>query len=198
MKNRIDFVSNSSSSSFIVITDSGRFATPLKAPDRVNRVIPDSEFGETCFGWQTEKYYDFWSKLNWCAIVVLTKRSLEEDETSADEFKDEVVKPWFRAKEMERMLKDVCAEFGYDIVLSKSCIDDLDAYIDHQSNIYEEPENARMFASEKTLRDFLFNDGSYIDNSNDNGGRDDEEYDCDTGKYSSQLPDYYKVKPGRI
>ena len=197
MKIRIDFVSNSSSSSFIVITDSGKMTEKKEISAGIDQIIvPSPEMGEACFGWQTEKYYDFWSKLNWCAIVVLAKKGLEQDETSAEKLKDEISKPWFRAEEMENALKSVCAEFGYDIVLTEQNKDDCDFYIDHQSNIYEEPDNARMFASEKTLRDFLFNDGSYIDNSNDNGGRDDEEYDCDTGKYSSQPPDYYKVKPG--
>jgi hypothetical protein len=155
-------------------------------------IVPSLEMGEACFGWQTEKYYDFWSKLNWCAIVVLTKKGLEKDETSDEKLKDEVSKPWFRANEMEHMLKSVCVKFGYDVVLTERSEDDWDFYIDHQSNIVEEPDNARMFMTEKTLADFLFNDGSYIDNSNDNGGRDDEEYDCDTGKYSSQPPDYYR------
>ena len=193
MKIRIDFVSNSSSSSFIVITDSGKMAEKKEISAEADQiVVPSLEMGEACFGWQTEKYYDFWSKLNWCAIVVLTKKGLEEDETSDEKLKDEVSKPWFRANEMENMLKSVCVKFGYDVVLAEQSKDYCDFYIDHQSNIVEEPDNARMFASEKTLHDFLLNDGSYIDNSNDNGGRDDEEYDCDTGKYSSQPPDYYR------
>lgn len=50
-----------------------------------------------------------------------------------------------------------------------------------------------MFRTEKTLRDFLLNDGSYIDCSNDNGGRDDDEYDWNKHRYSSQPDDYYKV-----
>ena len=70
MKTRIDFVSNSSSASFIVITDSGKEVRPMYDGDLV---LPDSEFGEMEFGWQTDKYNDFWSKLNWCAIVVRTK-----------------------------------------------------------------------------------------------------------------------------
>ena len=157
--------------------------------------IPNPEFGEACFGWQTEKYYDFWSKLNWCAIIAITKRGLESDETSADEFKDEIAKPWFRAEAMTRLLKKVCAEFGYEIVLAERN-DDLEFYIDHQSNIWDEPANARMFESEKALYDFLVNDGSYIDNSNDNGGRDDEDYDFDRNRYSSQPDDYYDVQAG--
>ena len=48
MKIRIDFVSNSSSASFIVITDSGKEVRPRYDG---NLVLPDSELGQTGFGW---------------------------------------------------------------------------------------------------------------------------------------------------
>lgn len=57
-------------------------------------------------------------------------------------------------------------------------------YIDHQSDIAESPENARMFMSEKMLADFLFNDASYIRNSNDSCDNDEDlVYDEKTGDY---------------
>lgn len=95
----------------------------------------------------------------------------------------------------------VCAEHGLDVRVHRVGEENEDevyeCYIDHQSNISERPANARMFKSKKALEDFLFNDGSLIDNSNDNGGRDDE-YDCfwdqETGMYSTIPPDYYDVK----
>ena len=95
-------------------------------------------------------------------------------------------------------LKKVLADVGLTNVFIEFDPDkynSLDSgYIDHQSNIGEEPDNARMFETEKTLRDFLLNEGSYIDNSNDNGGRDDDEYDWNANRYSSQPSDYYGVK----
>lgn len=195
MKTRNDFVSNSSSASFIVITDSGKEAGPQRDGDIV---LPDSKFGETEFGWQTEKYDDFWSKLNWCAIVVKSKRDQERYDTPDETLKEQVKTPWFRFDDMYALLRKVCADAGLGEVsvdFGADCYDDPHGgYIDHQSNIGEEPDNGRMFQSEKTLRDFLFNDGSYIDCSNDNGGRDDDEYDWETRRYSSQPPDYYDAR----
>ena len=195
MKKRADFVSNSSSSSFIVITDSGPWSRASTAEGEIE-AVPRSEYGECDFGWQTEKYRDFWSKLNWCAIIAREKRAMEKNEQADETFKANVEKPWFRYSEMEALLKKVCADAGVSIEIDFS-EDEYGGfkygYIDHQSNIREEPDNARMFRDEKTLRDFLFNDGSYIDNSNDNGGRDDDEYDFDKRRYSSQPDDYYKA-----
>lgn len=192
MKTRSDFVSNSSSASFIVVTDSGKESRPGRQDELV---LPNAEFGETEFGWQTEKYHDFWSKLNWCAIVVKSKREQEKYDTPDETLKEQVETPWFRFDDMYALLRKVCADAGLGEVLvdfGADCYDDLHGgYIDHQSNIGEEPANGRMFQSEKTLRDFLFNDGSYIDCSNDNGGRDDEDYDYVQHRYSSQPSDYY-------
>lgn len=198
MKTRIDFVSNSSSASFIVITDSGKESRPGRQDELV---LPNAEFGETEFGWQTDKYNDFWSKLNWCAIILRSKREQEKYDTSDETLKECVKNPWFRSSEMEKTFMKVCSDAGMNVSVAWCRRDDdpddysYDGYIDHQSNVGEMPENARMFRSEKTLRDFLFNDGSYIDCSNDNGGRDDDDYDFNTGRYSSQPEDYYKVKP---
>ena len=197
MKDRNDFVSNSSSSSFIVITDSGAFDAPRSfCGEEVT--LPNAELGQAEFGWQTERYGDFWSKLNWCAIVISDKRDMEKGDGPDEELKGRVMEPWYRADEMERNLKEVCAELGYDVSVRQKGEDECEwdyGYIDHQSAIFEDPSNARMFKTKKALRDFLTNSGSYVDNSNDNGGRDDDEWDDATGRYSSQPEDYYKVGP---
>ena len=131
--------------------------------------------------------------------IELVRDNCPEGYDTPDEMLKEQVKcPWRRSDVMYANLKKVLADVGLTNVFIEFDPDkynSLDSgYIDHQSNIGEEPDNARMFETEKTLRDFLLNEGSYIDNSNDNGGRDDDEYDWNANRYSSQPSDYYGVK----
>lgn len=72
MKTRLDFVSNSSSSSFIVINDTGKYASNADMAGMSELSLPsDAGGGCTEFGWQLQKYYDVFSKLNWAALVIL-------------------------------------------------------------------------------------------------------------------------------
>lgn len=159
--------------------------------------LPAGEFGEHEFGWQTERYRDFWSKLNWCAIMLRDKKKQEKYDTPDEQLAECIKKPWFRSDRMADLFGKVCADIGLNFKIREIKPDfysDDCGYIDHQSGVGEEPDNARMFMSEKTLRDFLLNEDSYIDNSNDNGGRDDDEYDWNLHRYSSQPPDYWTSK----
>jgi len=182
MKARCDFVSNSSSSSFIVISDKGEKKVPNFEGESL--FVP-CDYGCKSFQWQTERYYDFYSKLNWCAIIIMSLKDQERYDKSSEKLEVDVTKPWFKSSEMANMLTKVCKErFGLSVEIahySETDDDDkqLDEYydiggIDHQSNVGESPENARMFMTEKSLYDFLSNSHSFIDNSNDNGGRDSE------------------------
>lgn len=197
MKLRNDFVSNSSSSSFIVISNKGSYMDNTNFKNMYDVVILPSIDGCKEFGWQTEKYYDVWSKLNWAALVILSKIQLEKRYSSDEILSEEVSKPWFRAEEMEKLLKKICEDkFRIKIELNKKefLSDDWEissnaGYIDHQSDIRESPENGRMFETYDMLYDFLANSKSYIDNSNDNGGR-DAYSDPETGEIPPRPNDY--------
>ena len=148
MKVRTGFVSNSSSSSFIVISKDNK---KTENPRYIN-YLEDLEEGKTDFGWEIEDSHDFISKLNFSvAIATLSDSILYED----------------RMKMIERVLID----YNYDIDFGD--LDDLYlkvrenqlVYIDHQS---VDNENEEMFESDRKLKDFLLNKTSYIHTDNDN------------------------------
>jgi hypothetical protein len=141
MKKREGFVSNSSSSSFVVM---GNGSNMLEEDffkkfefDEIN--VPDTFGGETEFGWQMEEYHDFGDKLN---IAVLGARySSNEDE---------------RLKEIEDLLKK---KFNVSKVVFDLNLDN--GNIDHQS--FEESRD--VF---NDLESWLFDKDSYWQNGNDN------------------------------
>jgi hypothetical protein len=150
MKIRNGFVSNSSSSSFIVINSNF-----IKIPSIYEGTpIIIGESGETEFGWQTEKYFDFESKLNFCYL-----QAMYAYERSDNDYFDMI----------DRILKDVLkCTYVENHITYKYNLDDPDmiwGYIDHGSAY---PKNIEMFDSDESLYNFLFSIESYIQNGNDN------------------------------
>lgn len=197
MKTRLDFVSNSSSSSFIVIVDHGKRCSTenlkLFSEKFMNYPIPNKDYGCKEFGWQNEMYNSLEDKLNWCGIILLELysacRSIEMKAGVLGKRAAEVNINYtsYREKysQWKNMLEKVCKErFGIEIYVNLDWInlfggEDLDSYyayaglfgcyIDHQSSIFEEPTNGKMFESEDALYNFLAYEGSYIQCGNDNG-----------------------------
>jgi len=142
MKIRTGFVSNSSSSSFIVINNSGTRVHPPFS----DRLYIDMTSGEYEFAWQIEDYNDFNSKFNWCYIIATYKI----DET----------------ERLHQMLREAIEEeLGVPVEINWNAQSEFDYYIDHGS---VEDHNMAMFDSKEELKLFLFDPASYIHNDNDN------------------------------
>lgn len=160
MKTRNFFVSNSSSSSFIVISK-GLQDAKLKIDDNVFVL---GEFGETEFGWQVKKYSDIYSKINFCYL-----QAQESDNQEYKNMLEKVLKEKF--PDIHTILPILgdwkCENKTVEHPVWGNEIEIRCGYIDHQSSAYE-GQNIEMFVSEDNLKNFLFNDSSYIQNDNDN------------------------------
>ena len=151
MKARASYVSNSSSSSFIVIPkdvqpsdiDYQKMAVAFAFDQDVNSWSGLFPFGCDEFGWQTAKYFDLESKWNW--LVIQAYYGGDEYKAIIDDF-----------------LKSIDANLRVDWTMMASC----GAYIDHQS---VDPEGQFAEVGKIGIGEFLINDRCYVKNGNDNG-----------------------------
>lgn len=153
MKIRDGYVSNSSSSSFVVLgIDSYNELSEKNFFDSI-KTVGYELFAEGCceFGWQVEEYFDSHSKLNWALLQAECARS------------QGVIRPM-------NLLVEIFKQHGVDLNwrLVSEASNNRSAYIDHQSLCTIDTDNCEIFNDEKTLRLFLFGSNSYVRNDNDN------------------------------
>ena len=173
MKFRASFVSNSSSSSFIVVNYNDKLEIPEKylITNTIYNTLSipnDLDKPHYQFGWEYKMYDRFEDKLCWALLqaqyadgeIYIVETSKKADDNSYNQF----------------MLFDVLKEYLHcgEIVTQLNVYDRkyFDAYIDHQSISNE------CFKNRDTLIKFLFNPDSYVSGGNDNedGYRDSPEH----------------------
>ena len=147
MKVRRGFVSNSSSSSFIVVDASRGY----KFPNFNRTILVDGDFGETEFGWGPDTIRGGNSRIIFAYLQTLYAPNRPE---------------WLEM--LERVIRENtnAENIVWDVTLDYGAGDNW-GYIDHQSSVVE-GENTEMFDSDKMMKDFLFGSRSKIVLDNDN------------------------------
>jgi len=182
MKIRNGFVSNSSSSSFIVNVKTGSadrwgLDAYLKGcGDKAYEITLPIKDGTYSFGWETERWYDVISKINYAVIQAFYSSKSRENRYVIEKALER------RIKEVKGNDADIYVNWDYNAVLYDSGVSW--AEIDHQSLWYEFNENEcygtppvhDIFESVENMENYLFNSHAYIQGGNDNGGQDFPEY----------------------
>ena len=149
MKIRKGFVSNSSSSSFIVIGDG-----PLKEL-KIDGTVIIGQHGETEFGWENTVYDGVWSRINFAYLQAV-------DRSEWLEMLEDILKEHLGCTEIVYLINT-----SYDEKPDSEHGPYVRGYIDHQSAACE-GSNTEMFESKEKLKQFLFCADSYIQGGNDN------------------------------
>jgi hypothetical protein len=151
MKIRKGFVSNSSSSSFIVIGKDEYFEGDLLDENKIFHI--GNNEGEITFGWGPEIIYCIKSKINFAYLICL----YNENETWKEMLFD-LIKKETKCNNIQIHLTTY--DWGKNEENLKY------GSIDHQS--VENGVNTEMFYSVENLKNFIFSNNSYIELDNDN------------------------------
>lgn len=150
MKIRTCFVSNSSSSSFVII-DANKGYDKLESTEY--SIYKVGNIGKTEFGWGPENIKDIHSRINFAYLQTIYSKIKGK---KWKQMLEDVIKKNSEIKEIEYIITDNYDEEGKTW-----------GYIDHQSSACE-GENIEIFENKNKLRDFVFGKGSKIHLNNDN------------------------------
>ena len=196
MKIRSGFVSNSSSSSFIVMPSDiflvQHMSKDLKDPTTL--IVPFIFGGEVEFGRQRENYKDFGSRLNFAYLQALHLKGCRE--TKAENYYNGFLKDNLERTKIYNRYQDGLIDSNYDFeinMLEKVLKDNIPGllnikwnllfedfpmdeppenviigYIDHQSLWYDNPDNYwQIFESTDSVFNWLFGVDNYVANRSD-------------------------------
>ena len=162
MKIRLGFVSNSSSSSFVIIDASRGYDSLEGTTLNIGPGLGDAEFG-----WGPEKVEGIGARINFAYLQA------NYAEPIIDPLLEKAKKVVYgHSNEYFAMLEEVIKENSHvqeivsDFEKDKWGAFD-NGYIDHQSSA-REGKNMEIFESKEMLRDFIFGKASYIQLDNDN------------------------------
>ena len=149
MKVRYGHISNSSSSSFIVIGNSGKMVNPYYFTDGVLNI--DSRIGNVEFGWEQIKYTNVGDRINFAYL-----QALDANNSDWLDMVEGAVSIYFPR----------VAQINWNLT-TEDWNSPYHGHIDHQSSAGE-GENIEMFENKETLHRFLFDKDSFIQGDNDN------------------------------
>lgn len=146
MKIRVGFVSNSSSSSFVVIDSSGNY----DSYSCTGQELTEGFDGRTEFGWDGGFVGGVPTRINFAYLQTVYDKSHPE---------------WLEM--LNEVLKEELGLENINYNINTDFATDRWGYIDHQS-CSGEGSNTEIFESKKHLKDFIFGKGSRIFLDNDN------------------------------
>lgn len=150
------FETNSSSTHSIVIATGSFIPDILRANERGQVEIFPGEFG-----WEVENYNDAATKASYCLTWLLQSGGYNEE---IEQITIRNLSAFTQDNQLrynlERFINLIAQETGHQVILHRSEW----SYIDHQSHdVCEE-----AFASDESLRNFIFNSASILYTDNDN------------------------------
>lgn len=173
MKIRNDFVTNSSSSSYIVSFDKNIVPDSFieegikKVREYIDKFNMDTyevcRIDETEFGWHWEIYKSFFSKINYLCMQII----INSDSKDRDWGPEDLVSKVKKIKELleEILQEELGLKLNYEY--ATAAIQEWEMIIDHQSCFSENGVDP-IFLNKESLKRFLFSPYMYIVQGNDN------------------------------